>query len=158
MADTTKPFLSNSTYDKLKWIAQIFLPALGTLYFAVSQIWGLPNATEIVGTISAVDIFLGLLLGLSTKAYDQSEKKEEDVLDSAKQIRGGDAVLDAAKEVKGPVAFIAAARELRGGYDGDIEVVRTARDEKTLQLNLDTPPEELEHREDVLFKLNRNEE
>lgn len=63
--------LSNKTYDLLKWIAQILLPALGTLYFALSKIWGFPFATEVVGTIAAVDTFLGALLGLSTHMYNK---------------------------------------------------------------------------------------
>ena len=61
--------LSNKTYDILKWIAQILLPAAGTLYFALSKIWGLPYATEIVGTIAAVDTFMGALLGISSANY-----------------------------------------------------------------------------------------
>ena len=61
--------LSNKTYDILKWIAQILLPALGTLYFALASIWGFPYAEQIVGTITAVDTFLGVLLGLSSKNY-----------------------------------------------------------------------------------------
>lgn len=64
--------MSNSTYDKLKWIAQILLPALGTLYFALSKVWGLPYATEIVGTITAIDAFLGAVLGISTSQYNKS--------------------------------------------------------------------------------------
>lgn len=60
---------TNRQYDILKWIAQILLPALGTLYFALSQIWGLPYGEEIVGTITAVDAFLGALLGLSSAKY-----------------------------------------------------------------------------------------
>ena len=63
--------LSNKTYDVLKWIAQILLPALGTLYFGVSKIWGLPYGPEIVGTITTVDLFLGSLLGLSTERYKE---------------------------------------------------------------------------------------
>ena len=59
----------NSVYDTLKWIAQYLLPGLGTLYFALSGIWGLPYGEQIVGTITAVDAFLGLLLGLSTHNY-----------------------------------------------------------------------------------------
>ena len=66
--------LSNKAYDILKWIAQILLPAIGTLYFALSKIWGLPFATEIVGTISAVDVFLGAMLGISTAQYNKSEE------------------------------------------------------------------------------------
>lgn len=63
--------LSNKAYDILKWIAQILLPALGTLYFALSKIWGLPAATEIVGTISAIDVFLGTMLGISSAQYNK---------------------------------------------------------------------------------------
>lgn len=61
--------LKNRTYDILKYIAQIVLPAIGTLYFALSQIWGLPYGKEIVGTITAVDAFLGALLGVSSAQY-----------------------------------------------------------------------------------------
>lgn len=62
---------SNKTYDKLKWIAQILLPAIGTLYFALAQIWGFPYAEQIVGTITSVDTFLGILLGISTYNYNK---------------------------------------------------------------------------------------
>jgi imidazoleglycerol phosphate synthase glutamine amidotransferase subunit HisH len=61
--------LSNKEYDIWKWFAQIFLPALGTLYFAVAKIWGLPYAQEIVGTITAIDAFLGVCLGISSDNY-----------------------------------------------------------------------------------------
>ena len=68
--------LSNKTYDILKYIAQIVLPALGALYFGLAKIWGLPYGTEIVGTIAVVDTFLGTLLGLSTKSYNKSLEGE----------------------------------------------------------------------------------
>lgn len=64
---------SNEMYDKLKWIAQYFLPALGTLYFALAGVWGLPYGEQIVGTITAVDTFLGVLLGISTAQYKQEQ-------------------------------------------------------------------------------------
>lgn len=63
--------MSNKVYDILKFIAQIVLPALGTLYFTLSQIWGLPYGEQIVGTITAIDTFLGALLKLSTSAYNK---------------------------------------------------------------------------------------
>ena len=63
--------ISNRLYDILKWIAQIVLPALATLYFALSNIWGLPYGEQIVGTITAVDAFLGALLGISSVKYKQ---------------------------------------------------------------------------------------
>lgn len=63
--------MSNRTYDILKFIAQILLPAIGTLYFALASIWGLPYGEQIVGTITAVDTFLGAILGISTKMYEK---------------------------------------------------------------------------------------
>lgn len=61
--------MSNKTYDILKWVAQILLPAIGTLYFALANIWALPYGEQIVGTLTAIDAFLGALLGLSSKQY-----------------------------------------------------------------------------------------
>ena len=63
--------LDNKTYDLLKWIAMIVLPALGTLYFALASIWGLPYGEQIVGTITAIDAFLGAILGVSTHNYNK---------------------------------------------------------------------------------------
>lgn len=69
--------LSNDTYDKLKWIAQILLPAVATLYFAIAQIWGLPYAEQIVGTITAIDAFMGALLQISTNKYIEEFKQND---------------------------------------------------------------------------------
>ena len=63
--------LSNKMYDTLKWIAQYLLPAAGALYFALAGIWGLPYGEEIVGTVTAVDAFLGIILGISTAQYNK---------------------------------------------------------------------------------------
>jgi len=60
----------NKTYDVLKWVAQIFLPALGALYFGLAQIWGFPCGEEIVGTIAVIDTFFGVILGISTRNYN----------------------------------------------------------------------------------------
>ena len=68
--------MTNKTYDVLKWIAQILLPALGTLYFALAGIWGFPYGEQIVGTITAVDTFLGICLGISTAQYNKKEADE----------------------------------------------------------------------------------
>lgn len=61
--------MSNKAYDVLKWVAMYLLPALGTLYFALAGIWGLPYGEEIVGTITAIDTFLGVILGISNLQY-----------------------------------------------------------------------------------------
>ena len=66
--------LNNKVYDILKYIAQIVLPAIGTLYFAIAQIWKLPLGEEIVGTITAIDTFLGVLLGISSIQYNKEGK------------------------------------------------------------------------------------
>ena len=65
--------LSNKAYDVLKFIAQILLPALGTLYFALARIWDFPLAEEVVGTITAVDAFLGAILGISSMQYNKEK-------------------------------------------------------------------------------------
>lgn len=67
--------MSNKFYDVLKWVAMYFLPALGTLYFALSGIWGLPFGEEIVGTLAALDTFLGVILGISTAQYNKKISK-----------------------------------------------------------------------------------
>ena len=61
--------MSNKTYDVMKWIAMVLLPAIGTLYFTLAGIWGLPYGEQIVGTITAVDTALGVLLGISNTQY-----------------------------------------------------------------------------------------
>lgn len=66
--------MSNKTYDTLKWIAQFFLPALGTLYFALAGIWGLPYGEPVVGTITAIDTFIGVTLGVSSANYNKDSE------------------------------------------------------------------------------------
>ena len=63
--------LSSNVYDKLKWIAQYLIPALGALYFALAGIWGLPYGEQIIGTLAAIDTFLGVILGLSSSKYNK---------------------------------------------------------------------------------------
>ena len=63
--------MSNKTYDVLKWIAQLLLPSLGALYFALSEIWGFPYGDKIVGTITAIDAFMGAVLKISTVQYNK---------------------------------------------------------------------------------------
>ena len=66
-----KMIMNSKLYDCLKWVAQILLPALASLYFGLAQIWSLPLAEEIVGTITVVDTFLGVILGISKANYDK---------------------------------------------------------------------------------------
>lgn len=62
--------MSNETYDILKFVAQIVLPATGTLYGALSSIWGLPLGDEVVKTIVAIDAFMGAVLMISNHYYE----------------------------------------------------------------------------------------
>lgn len=68
----TTQLLNSRTYDRLKQITQIWLPAAGTLYFSLAQIWNLPHGEQVVGTITAVVLFFGILLGISKKQYEAS--------------------------------------------------------------------------------------
>lgn len=72
--------MSNKMYDVLKWITRYFLPASGTLYFALASIWGLPYGEQIVGTISALTIFLGVILGISSATYIKTGKDVDGAL------------------------------------------------------------------------------
>jgi len=63
--------ITGKLYNYLKWLAQVVLPALATLYFTVGGIWDLPSVSEVVRTIVAVDLFLGVLLGISQVNYNK---------------------------------------------------------------------------------------
>lgn len=67
--------LNNKAYDVLKWICLIVLPAIGTLYYALAGIWNFPYGEQVVGTITAIDTFLGAIIGISTINYNKEEKK-----------------------------------------------------------------------------------
>lgn len=66
--------MNDKVYKILKNVALIWLPALGTLYFALAGIWGLPYGEQIVGTLTALDAFLGAILGISTSQYYKNQK------------------------------------------------------------------------------------
>lgn len=68
--------LNKTAYDILKWIGRIVLPALAVLYATVGKIWGLPYIDEIPATITASDLFLNALLGISSENY-YTDKSEE---------------------------------------------------------------------------------
>lgn len=70
--------MSDKVYDILKWVALILIPAIGTLYFALAGIWGFPYADAIVGTLTAVDTFLGAILGISTSMYKKNQNESND--------------------------------------------------------------------------------
>lgn len=66
--------MNDKLYNCLKFLAQILLPAIGTLYFALASIWSLPYGEQIVGTITCIDAFLGTVLGISTSIYERGKE------------------------------------------------------------------------------------
>lgn len=66
--------MSNKVYDILKFFAQIVLPALGALYFGLCKIWGFPYGEEVVGTIAAIDTFMGAVLQYNSNKYWSEEE------------------------------------------------------------------------------------
>lgn len=112
--------LANRTYDILKFSAQIVLPALGTLYFALAEIWGLPYADQVVGTIVAVDAFLGVLLSISTRSYDRSDAKYDGVLNVEEKPDGGKVLDLNLLHVEDPEA-VADQKELRFRVDKPLQ-------------------------------------
>lgn len=105
-------FFGNMTYNVLKFFAQILLPAVGTLYFALAGIWGLPDAERVIGSITAFDTFLGVLLSFSAVSYNKSDAK----------------------------------------YAGTIQVNETD-EKKTFLLDLNSDPDDLDKKKEVLFKI-----
>lgn len=80
--------LSNKVYDVLKYIAQIVIPALATLYFALAKIWNFPYGTEIVGTLAAIDAFMGALLQISTNQYNNDGKFQPPNIEGDEETNG----------------------------------------------------------------------
>jgi len=64
--------ITGKLYNYLKFLALVAFPALGTLYFAIAGIWGLPSAEQVIGTIVALDTFLGVILQISSTNYNSS--------------------------------------------------------------------------------------
>lgn len=70
--------MSNKVYDILKFIAQIVLPALATLIFALTPLWNIPYTEQIIGTISAIDVFLGAILSAASAKHKKDMKEKQD--------------------------------------------------------------------------------
>lgn len=70
--------LSNKTYDAFKWAGLIFIPALSTAYSSLAGIWNLPFAEQIPATFTALSLFLGTLLGVSSAEYNRTQHLKGD--------------------------------------------------------------------------------
>ena len=72
--------LPTRAYNIIKWLVQIVLPASATLYAGLASFWGFPRVTEVVGTITLVTTFLGVVLGLSARSYNNSDARFDGAL------------------------------------------------------------------------------
>ncbi len=68
-------YLNNKLYNFLKFLTVVLLPAVGALYFALAAVWGLPAAEQILGTLAAIQVFIGATMGISSKQYENSGDK-----------------------------------------------------------------------------------
>jgi len=74
-ASKSSNILSSKQYDIIKWLTVTLLPAIGTLYFALATIWNFPAGEQVLGTLLAVQAFIGVVMGVSTKQYEESGDK-----------------------------------------------------------------------------------
>lgn len=112
---TTVPVLSNKTYDVLKYVVTIVLPALATLYSAIGLLWGAPATEQVVATIVALTTFLGATLNLSGRQYVESGAK----------------------------------------YDGTLNVSENEAGAKTLEMEFEGDPYELDNQKEVAFRVKK---
>lgn len=70
--------LKNETYDQLKNLALIIIPALATCIISISDIWGFSNGGKIAGTVTAIGVFLGVVLKISTKKYNDKQNADSE--------------------------------------------------------------------------------
>ena len=76
--------INDRVYSILKYITMVVLPAVTTLWLAVGSIWGLPYVEPIGATLSAITVFLGAILGISTSLYNIREQRKDELKDMQK--------------------------------------------------------------------------
>lgn len=72
--------LPDKVYEVLRWLVAVFLPALGVFFSTLAEAWhwNLPTGV-ILATLSAVELFLGAIFGISKVIYDRKENPEKDL-------------------------------------------------------------------------------
>ncbi len=81
MKSTPTSLLSNANYNRLKLTAQLILPAIGTLYFALAQIWDFPAGEQVTGTVAALNVFAGVAIAFFKTLHDASGAKYDGTVD-----------------------------------------------------------------------------
>jgi hypothetical protein len=148
--------IGSKVYDALKFLAQILVPALGTLYVALAAIYSWGHVDEVAGTVVAVDTFLGVLVSYLKLKYDASDKKYDGEINVIEHPDG--------KTIMAVDLFLGAILGLStAGYnksderfDGEINVIEHP-DGKTImdmQLNKHEDPTQIKKEKTVLFRVN----
>lgn len=83
---TKETNMSNKLFDTIRFLCEVLVPAIGTLYFALAKIWGLPYGTEIVGTCSAIAVFLGAIIGISRASYNSEYEEQTEFNDEISEV------------------------------------------------------------------------
>lgn len=78
--------INSKVYDVMKYITMVVLPAVTTLWLAVGSIWHLPYVEPIGATLSAITVFLGAILGISTSLYNIREQRKDELKDMQKEF------------------------------------------------------------------------
>ena len=81
---------SDRLYNKLKWAVMILMPALSALYVGLAELWGLPGALTVSGTMALLAAFFGTLLGISTKNYNQAPTPSDGLIEYEELEQGID--------------------------------------------------------------------
>lgn len=80
--------MNDKTYQTIKWSVQIVLPALATLYATLGDAWGWPHLVEIPTTFTAIAMFLGIVLGISSYGYYSGEDRFDGTMRVNKSSEG----------------------------------------------------------------------
>ena len=67
--------MNNKTYDTLKYIAQVFLPALTVFVGVVLKCFNYANTDIVITIMTAFDAFLGSVLMISNTNYKKNIEK-----------------------------------------------------------------------------------
>lgn len=78
--------LNDKVYEVLKWLLVIVLPAIGTLYTGLAELWGFPLAAEVAATLDYVGTFLGIVLGISSINYKKKPLNAEDTAQAVRRV------------------------------------------------------------------------
>lgn len=77
-------FLSNKQYDLAKFLTVTVIPAIGTLYFTLAVIWNFPAGKQVLGTLMSIEACLAVILGISSKQYENSNARFSGVINAIK--------------------------------------------------------------------------